>query len=344
MAKATSASHVSHADLERAAVEALARAAAVTRRVQRDLKHVQEVTKNDRSPVTVADFAAQAIVNHHLRMSVGPFDMVGEESAAILRDPSQSALMTAVLDAVRTEWPDATADLVQHAIDMGNHDATARTYWTLDPVDGTKGFLRGEQYAIALSLIEDGEVVLGAMACPNLSYKRVESSDQSDSHGVLAYARRGSGAFAIPADHPLATGQPIQVGEPGERIRVCESVESAHTKHDDTNRIVTYLGGAGVPVRLDSQAKYTVVARGQADAYLRLPTRPGYVERIWDHAAGFIIAVEAGATVTDVFGQSLDFSHGSGLDANRGIVCAHPAWHGRILDAIDSLGLEFPAE
>jgi 3'(2'), 5'-bisphosphate nucleotidase len=41
-------------------------------------------------------------------------------------------------------------------------------YWTLDPIDGTKGFLRGDQYAIALALVEHGEVVLGVLGCPNL--------------------------------------------------------------------------------------------------------------------------------------------------------------------------------
>ena len=41
-------------------------------------------------------------------------------------------------------------------------------FWTLDPIDGTKGFLRGEQYAVALALIVGGEVVVAALACPNL--------------------------------------------------------------------------------------------------------------------------------------------------------------------------------
>ena len=54
------------------------------------------------------------------------------------------------------------------AIDFGNHDATASSYWTLDPVDGTKGFLRRGQYAVSLALIEDGKVVAGVLGCPNL--------------------------------------------------------------------------------------------------------------------------------------------------------------------------------
>jgi 3'(2'), 5'-bisphosphate nucleotidase len=92
-------------------------------------------------------------------------------------------------------------------------------------------------------------------------------------------------------------------------------------------------------VRIDSQCKYAVVARDQADAYLRLPTRKGYVEKIWDHAAGSIIATEAGAIVTDVAGQPLDFTRGTRLEANRGVVCASAGLHADLIAAIQRLGI-----
>ena len=92
-------------------------------------------------------------------------------------------------------------------------------------------------------------------------------------------------------------------------------------------------------MRLDSQCKYAVVARGQADAYLRMPTSKTYVEKIWDHAAGSIIATEAGAVVTDINGAALDFTHGRQLETNRGVVCAVPHVHGQIIEAIERLGI-----
>ena len=60
------------------------------------------------------------------------------------------------------------------------------------------------------------------------------------------------------------------------------------------------LGINAPPVRIDSQAKYALVARGEADIYLRLPTRADYREKIWDHAAGALIVAEAGGVVTDI--------------------------------------------
>lgn len=331
--------------MERFAVRAVAKACRVTRQVQQDLAQVRAITKSDRSPVTVADFAAQAIINHELSRALGEagqFHMIGEESAALLREPAQHAVRAAVVEAVQTVWPDASEEGVLDAIDLGRARESVENCWTLDPVDGTKGFLRNGQYALALAFIERGEVRFGAMGCPNLSFDPARSFDDPDERGLIAFARLGGGAYAVPADDPDAAPVRFAVGDAGHRIRVCESVEIGHTRHDDATRIVEHLGGGGAAARLDSQAKYAVVARGQADAYLRLPTKPGYVERIWDHAAGMMIAHEAGAVVTDIHGRPLDFSQGAGLERNRGILCAHPAWHGRIIEAIDALGLEFP--
>ena len=125
---------------------------------------------------------------------------------------------------------------------------------------------------------------------------------------------------------------------------VCESVEAAHSKHDDVVAILKKVGADRIPVRLDSQCKYGVVARGQANAYLRMPTKKGYVEKIWDHAAGSLIAQEAGAVVTDISGQPLDFSQGQRLERNRGVVCASAGLHERLIDAIGALGLASPVE
>jgi len=331
-----------HAAALDAAVHAVRSACAVTRRVQSRPADAGETAKDDRSPVTVADFAAQAVVHHILagRLSGSPLRIVGEESAGMLRVADQASLRARVVDAVRIIWPDASEAQALDAIDACNHDASADSYWTLDPVDGTKGFLRGEQYAVSLALIERGEVVLGVLGCANMSADFDRDFDDADPEGVLCYASRGGGAWQTSASNEREKPRRIEAQHVAAgRIRVCESVESGHTKHDDTARIVERLGGAGKPARLDSQCKYAVVARGQADAYIRMPTRPGYVEKIWDHAAGAIVATEAGAIVSDVEGNPLDFTQGQTLARNRGIVCASRAFHSRIIDAIRDLDL-----
>lgn len=323
-----------------AALPAVGQACAVARQIQQQSAPLAQLEKADRSPVTVADFAVQAVVAHVLSDALGPLLLVAEESATSLRRPEQSGIASKVAEAVRRVWPDAGMEQILAAIDTGNHDASADAYWTLDPIDGTKGFLRGGQYAVSLARIENGQVVLGLLGCPNLSADFARAFTDRDPSGLIYFARRGGGAWQLPADEPDAQPSPVRrTAAGGGPIRICESVESGHSRQDQTARILARLGGTSEPVRLDSQCKYAVVARGQADAYLRLPTRADYVENIWDHAAGMVIAEEAGAVVCDISGEPLDFSCGAGLRRNRGVVCTAREYHDPIIRAIRELGL-----
>lgn len=318
------------------ALNAVAEACRVARAVQQGTHARLELRKADASPVTIADFAAQAIVGRRLEEATGTLLMLGEESSASLREPAQQALLEGIVEAVRAVWPEADAATVLEAIDLGAHDASGEAYWTLDPVDGTKGFLRGGQYAISLAYIVRGEVVFGALGCPNLSSDLERPFDDPDPVGCIFHAGRGTGAFELPASAVSGMARRIEVatGRTLTGMRMCESVESGHSRQDEAARVASLLGVRGAPARLDSQCKYAVVARGQADAYLRLPTRADYVEKVWDHAAGKLIAEEAGAVVSDIAGKPLDFSRGATLSGNRGVVCASREFHPHLLEAI----------
>jgi len=336
------------AEVARAAV---AEACIVCRRVQRDLSSIRSHLKDDKSPVTVADFASQAVIARALAENLKSVRLVAEETADVLRErlaAGDATLIDAVLDALRPVWPDATREQVLDAIDLGGADPphdSLHGFWTLDPIDGTKGFLRGGQYAVSLAYIENAAPVIGVLGCPNLSADFGRPFDDPDPSGCIYEAVIGRGLYEIPADDIDAEPVHIQRLEPddGEPIRLCESAESEHTSHDASEEVLEKLGEPAPPARLDSQAKYAVVARGQADLYLRLPRppKPGkgpYLEKIWDHAAGALVAHEAGAAVTDALGHALDFGHGRELAKNRGIVVAPPRLHGRVIAAIRDVG------
>jgi 3'(2'), 5'-bisphosphate nucleotidase len=330
--------------LLRVAIKAVAAAGEVARSVQRRIADVRRITKDDHSPVTVADFAIQAIIARELQAAFDHVLIVGEEHSDTLRQADHAATLQEVVDAVRLHEPHLDAEAILAAIDACGHDATARGYWTVDPIDGTKGFLRSQQYAVALAYIEHGRVKLGVIGGPNLPMNQSVPLEQMDDRGVLYYAAAGYGCWEVPGDDHLADPNRIQLlpRSPGDPVRVCESVEKAHSKQSDTQRLLESLRQPYEPVRLDSQCKYAVVARGQADAYLRFPTRTDYAEKIWDHAAGMLIAAEAGAIVTDIAGTPLDFSLGNELRRNRGILCTHPQLHAPLLSAIQRLGLHQP--
>jgi len=315
----------------RAALEAVRGAARVCRAVQERLITRDTLEKRDKSPVTVADFASQAIVCHHLEQAFPSDAVVGEEGSAELRTAENTVLLASVVAAVSSETDGpADAQRVLAWIDRGGSDAKAARYWTLDPIDGTKGFLRREQYAVALGLIEQGEVVAGVLGCPNLA-------DGAGGAGVLFAAVRGQGTrvFSLWRDGS-DTGRALRVSQIASpaAARFCESVEAEHSDQSESAKIAAKLGITAPPLRMDSQCKYGAVARGDASIYLRMPTRADYQEKIWDHAAGKLVVEEAGGVVTDVNGKPLDFRHGCSLAQNSGVVATVGGLHARVLEAI----------
>jgi len=313
----------------RAAADAVRAAARACRAVQQRFVVPETLEKRDKSPVTVADFTSQAIVCAHLAEALPGDPVVGEENAAALRRAAQEGLRDAVVRQLSEAFAGpCDAEQVLAWIDLGAAEARGPRYWTLDPIDGTKGFLRGEQYAVALGLIEDGEVRIGVLGCPNLPL--------DGEVGALFTAVRGEQTQVQSLWDAAAAPRPVAVGtiERASEARFCESVESAHSDQEESARVAALLGIRSEPYRIDSQCKYAAVARNDASIYLRLPTRADYREKIWDHAAGMLVVECAGGRVTDVDGRSLDFTRGRTLEDNRGVVATSGKIHDEVIDAV----------
>lgn len=318
------------------AIEAVIEAAALCRMVQQEMVGDKALRKDDRSPVTVADFGSQAVVCRHLKTAFPADPIVAEEDSAKLQQPENEDRLERVVHYAGRFMADAATETVCRWIDAGNGRVAAR-YWTLDPIDGTKGFLRGDQYAVALALVEEGRVQVAAMACPVLP---LNPAGPDGERGVLFVAVRGEGVMAAPLNRRVF--EPVRVAAETDesRIRFVESVESAHTNQELNEAVAAAAGISRPPLRMDSQAKYGAIARGEAALYLRLPStgRPGYRERIWDHAAGSLIVEEAGGQVTDMYGKPLDFTTDYKMHHNRGVVVGIPGLHARAIAAITERG------
>lgn len=334
---------------------AVTRAAILTKRVFHE-KAKGTVSKDDASPVTIGDFGAQALIIQAIKSVFPDDEVVGEEEATELRE--NGGLRNQIWELVNSTrlddeeaekvigGPIPSVEAMLDAIDAGNSKGGAKgRIWALDPIDGTKGFLRGGQYAVCLGLMVDGDVKVGALGCPNLPVDdaaplSVDAGfDQSDEEGkgVLFSAILGQGAIS----RALTKGKLADSKLIGMRnitsladATFCESVEAAHSSHDDQSLIAGKLGITKPSVRMDSQSKYASIARGAGDVYLRLPVKASYVEKIWDHAAGDLIVREAGGEVTDVLGNRLDFSQGRTLAKNKGVVAAPKQLHGQVLAAV----------
>ena len=282
--------------------------------------------------------------------------------------------------------------------------------WTLDPIDGTKGFLRGGQYAVCLALLVDARVELGVIGCPNLpsipspspsSYQSTNTSSTSDGTsanpglggtGVLFIAVRGHGTHQLPLLIPTTPPQPPSATATTSgsllnthmhmphlalyELSFLESVEKAHAALDTSARVAARLGVRAGSVRMDSQAKYAALVRGDGGGgvYLRLPVAGGgrggesggYEEKIWvrflrftgsakftcvcvclcillvcwfvqDHASGSLLVEEAGGIITDYRGRPLDFGLGRTLGTNYGVVAARKEVYAQVIEAVQAV-------
>ncbi len=177
--------------------------------------------------------------------------------------------------------------------------------------------------------------MVGVLGCPNLPFPTDESIK-----GTIYYCVAGKGAFALPLDQEQ-TAVPVCVTKTSDfsQSRFCESVESGHSSHSHSQQVADRLEIQREPRRLDSQAKYAVVAQGEADIYMRLPTRAGYREKIWDHAAGVLLVEEAGGIVTDINGKPLEFDQGYELTNNQGVIVTNGSLHPRLIGILDELAI-----
>jgi 3'(2'), 5'-bisphosphate nucleotidase len=316
------------------AIEAVTRAARLCEMVRLEMV-IDSVEKPDRSPVTIADFGSQALVCQQIRAAFPRDPIVGEEDSAELLLPEHRFQLSQVAQYVQRFKPKATPEMVCRWIDAGG-DTPACRFWTVDPIDGTKGFLRNDQYAVALALLETGVVRVAALACP--AFPLDQAKPDAD-RGVLFIAVHGQGASVAPLGSTAFA--PIRVTRESDvtQLRMVESAESEHGDWALQQAVAKAVGVDRASLRMDSQVKYGAVARGDAALYLRLPSHLNstYRERIWDHAAGALIVEEAGGCVTDMLGRRLDLASDRRMHRNRGVVTSNGLLHTAVLDALAGL-------
>ena len=212
--------------------------AAILTIYQKDSTAFNITDKADNSPLTAADLASHQLIVNALQTLTPELPVLSEEAADISWN-------------IRKTW---------------------QRYWLVDPLDGTKEFIkRNGEFTVNIALIEDGEPVLGVIYAPVLN--------------KTYYAAKGEGAFVKHGDASRA----IRVATPGDTVRVVGS--RSHPSPDLAGYLAQFPKHDMVPV--GSSLKFCLVAEGSADVYPRFgPTMQ------WDTGAGHIIALEAGARVS----------------------------------------------
>ncbi|XP_039008845.1 putative PAP-specific phosphatase, mitochondrial isoform X1 [Hibiscus syriacus] len=320
-----------HRELE-TAVKVVESACRLCVDVQRSLfsDEGQIVEKKDQTPVTVADFGVQALVSLELSKLFPSIPLVAEEDSSFIRSNNLvDPVVSAVSDKTSIDEESLSHDDVLEAIDRGGKNVFATgtkpaTYWILDPIDGTRGFVKGSPalYVVGLSLVVEGDIVLGVMGCPNWV---VDTSFQSTTDaqgyknsslqlGIIMVAHVGCGTWTKRLKSMLDCSTKISsdwtrcfvdgyslVSNARFCIPESQTWESLplsvlyKARIDDDNvgdkeiRLLSAYCG--------SLCKYLMVASGRASVFI-LRARSEKVIRVWDHAVGMICVHEAGGKVS----------------------------------------------
>ncbi|KAL6250228.1 hypothetical protein RBB50_002529 [Rhinocladiella similis] len=319
-------------------------------------------TKDDNSPVTVADLGAQALLISAIHHNFPNDEFIGEESSETLRQ--DKSLCDRVWDLVRTTCSEcqetqhllgtiSSEEEMLDAIDRGcGRGGNSGRIWMLDPIDGTKAFMNGGQYVVALALIEDGEQRVGILGCPNLSLERFgdEVSDVSAAtggEGVVISAVRGQGAHM----RPLSLSRPgvlspeskaRRISKPsrrsGQPIQFVESTQSRSSDLEAHRGVAEKIGSNWPGTEVFAiQMRYVAMAAGHCDVMIRIPSDNMHREMAWDHAGGVLVLQEAGGKVQDLDGNPIDFGAGRKLQANHGIVAAMDDVHAQVLETAQGI-------
>lgn len=217
-------------------------------------------TKGDGSPLTTADRRAHELIEARLKALTPELPVLSEESAEI---PVEQ----------RQQW---------------------RRYWLVDPLDGTKEFIkRNGEFTVNIALIEEGRPVLGVVYTP------VKDITHSAARGVGACRQEGDGAPVPIRVRPLDL----------EAVAMVASRSHAGDALKDFQRRLAEQAEKIETVGMGSSLKICLVAEGKADIYPRLgPTSE------WDTAAAQCVLETAGGTMTDIDGRPLIYNKESLLN------------------------------
>jgi len=312
-------------------IDAVQLAQKLTRRIQQEALASLDKTSADHSePVTIADYGAQAIIARALQAYFPDVSVLSEESSPqfleLTNDYQQAQILAYLSEFLETN---VTLDDVIQWLDHGKGDETPQHYWSLDPIDGTKGYINGRHYAIGLGYVKDGKPAGAIMACP--AYGLADDATTVGKEGGAIFVAWDGKAYRIEAGHTEKFTMPET-----DNLIIAQSYEKSHASKSDMAKVCENLAIQQVR-ELDSMEKYALVAHGDATLYLRLPRKGStYKHKIWDHLPGVALIEASGGIATDIDGSPLIFNQGVAMP-NEAMIACPKSQHERVLQAIKTV-------
>lgn len=265
-------------------------------------------TKQDDSPVTVADLLHQCQLQQLLKTEFPTDGLISEEPRSMLVETFQEA------SAISAEFYGVKMNPeLSEVPDRGN------CTWVFDPIDGTKGYLKGRYYAIALGFFMNSEPVFGAMAIPHRTHQEGAAPYHFDRS--LAFAIKGHGAWLTKLD---SKGTEMFVRLDASTLEQTGDYRLGMSLEHGDDLAARFKENKFDHIKIDSQAKYLAVAAGDLDVYVRKCRADRPQDLLWDHLPGMMLVLEAGGTITSFDGSPIrmlvqdDIAFVGGMICHRG--------------------------
>ncbi|KAI1781299.1 carbohydrate phosphatase [Hypoxylon cercidicola] len=315
------------------------------------------IEKDDLSPVTVADFAIQALLTATIHNAFPHDKFVGEESAAELRsNPLLQDRVWQLLQRLREdeerslcklpESPEQMCEMIDWCGLGEPGGANAGRVWVFDPIDGTKTFVQRMAYAINIALLEGSKQVLSVVGCPTLSVDAespvTNTTPDPTGRGCIVFAVKGHGTYVChlvgssPHDVQARRVKPHGDAESSQELRPVSCYNMLDSGVDDIHQIINEklnITTQGCDL-LAWVLRWVTLGLGLANMTVWVYKQRSRTGKIWDHAGAMLLFEEVGGKVTDIDGKDIDLGVGRKMTGNHGFVAAPMAMHATVLETV----------
>jgi len=265
--------------------------------------------KQDKTPVTYADLATQIFIISELKKGFPNDQIIAEEEGSLIDENSKKIFKKC--------FKDLNIDVKSIKDTVNYRGGPSERQWSIDPIDGTQGFVEGLSYAVGLGFMVNSNPKVCAIAVPNYNEDGLAIFTAEKDQGARA-SYGGKDAISIY----------VSVQTEIEKIRMC------HSLHYDKPWVMEFAEKVGIKqfIQIDSMLKYCMVADGSADLYIK-PLDPEHTFT-WDFMPGDLIVREAGGKITDLKGAPLKFKLNNCIFTAPGYIASNEILHEKILNLI----------
>ncbi|MBN1803151.1 MAG: hypothetical protein JW891_16695 [Candidatus Lokiarchaeota archaeon] len=272
----------------------------------------QSFEKSDKTPVTLADIATQAYIINSLRMEFPEDNIIAEEEGTILDSKAEGLIVKC--------YRELGLEITNLKEIVNYRGSSSNRQWTIDPIDGTQGFVEGLSYAIGIGFMIDSIPSACAISVPSYEKNAL----------ALFFAEKGRGAHASYGEGDFTKITVTRKSDLKELV-LCQSL------HYDQPWVSEFAQKIGIQnsIKIDSMLKFCKVAEGSADLYIK----PIDLEHSfsWDYMPGILIVEEAGGKVTDTQNQPIWVDNEHIRWTSPGIVASNGVIHENIMRELSTM-------